>query len=523
MYSPLFRHKPSPVSARQSWTLLPLLLALGLSGCATQDYVRQEVGQYNDRVQGMESWFKAIELGLDTQAKRIREAEMRADRLERDAAESGKLLRETRGELTVGAQRMQALAADQAATGRRLDSLDRQVATDLAAVNQRLQSTTADAARAHRRLDTQEARLEAADTRVSSALASLGATGQRLVALENQLAAMPGAPAPAVAPAAPASAATEQPTPAVAQVVTPSVAVAADAQTAALQGLIIDLQRKIEQQHATLDALTARLGGVESGLTEQGRGGADRQAAMQTTNATLADLRADLTRLRGESEEQARVRADLTRLRGESEEQARAIARIDQKMGGLGQDLASARQRVEQGEKALADSGLRLTMVQELVTKQGERLAQSESAYGQVSVTAREALDRAMQAGRLAEGKIVYEATLTDEVTHFALNEARLNAESRKQLDEFSAQLKAENRGAFIEIQGHTDNLGAAEANQRLAQRRAMAVRDYLHQEAGIPLNLLAVAAYGSSRPVADNASREGRAKNRRVVLVVLR
>ncbi|KAF0102358.1 MAG: OmpA/MotB domain-containing protein [bacterium] len=510
MHSSLFRHKPSPVSARQSWTLLPLLLALGLGGCATQDYVRQEVGQYNDRVQGMESWFKAIELGLDTQAKRIREAELRADRLERDAAESGKLLRETRGELTAGAQRMQALAADQAATGRRLDSLDRQVATDLAAVNQRLQGTTADAARAHRRLDTQEARLEAADTRVSSVLASLDATGQRLGGLENQLAAMPGVPAPAsapaVIPAAHASAATERPTPAVVQVVTPSAPAAADAQTTALQGLILDIQRKLEQQHATLDALTARLGGVESGLTEQGRGGADRQAAMQTTNATLVDLR-----------------ADLTRLRGESEEQARAIARIDQKMGGLGQDLASARQRVEQGEKALADSGLRLTLVQELVTKQGERLAQSESAYGQVSVTAREALDRAMQAGRLAEGKIVYEATLTDEVTHFALNEARLNAESRKQLDEFAAQLKAENRGAFIEIQGHTDNLGTAEVNQRLAQRRAMAVRDYLHQEAGIPLNLLAVAAYGASRPVADNASREGRAKNRRVVLVVLR
>ncbi len=502
MHSPLFRRKPSPVSARQSWTLLPLLLALGLGGCATKDYVRQEVGQYKDRVQGMESWFKAIELGLDTQAKRIREAELRADRLERDAAESGRLLRETRGELTAGAQRMQALAADQAATGRRLDGLDRQVATDLAAVNQRLQGATADAARAHRRLDTQEARLEAADSRVSSALASLGATGQRLGALENQLAAMPGAPAPASAPAAPASAATEQPTPAV----TPSAPAAADAQTTALQGLILDLQRKLEQQHASLDALAARLGGVESGLSEQGRGGADRQAAMQTTNATLADLR-----------------ADLARLRGESEEQARAIARIDQKMGGLGQDLASARQRVEQGEKALADSGLRLTLVQELVTKQGERLAQSESAYGQVSVTAREALERAMQAGRLAEGKIVYEATLTDEVTHFALNEARLNAESRKQLDAFAAQLKAENRGVFIEIQGHTDNLGAAEANQRLAQRRAMAVRDYLHREAGIPLNLLAVAAYGASRPAADNATREGRAKNRRVVLVVLR
>ncbi len=245
MHSPLFRHKPSPVSARQSWTLLPLLLALGLGGCATQDYVRQEVGRYKDRVQGMESWFKAIELGLDTQAKRIREAELRADRLERDAAESGKLLRETRGELTAGAQRMHALAADQAATGRRLDSLERQVATDLAAVNQRLQGATADTARAHLRLDTQEARLEAADTRVAGVLASLGATGQRLGALENQLAAMPRAPAPAsaqaVSPAAPASAATEQPTPAVAQVVTPSAPAAADAQTTALQGLIQDL------------------------------------------------------------------------------------------------------------------------------------------------------------------------------------------------------------------------------------------------------------------------------------------
>lgn len=500
MHFPHSHHKPNPARARQSWPLLPLLLALGLSGCATQDYVRQEVGQYNDRVQGMESWFKAIELGLDTQAKRIRDAEMRADRLERDATERATLLRETRADLTAETQRVQTLAAEQAATGRRVDSLDRQVTADLAGVQQRLQGAASEATRAHRRLDAQDARLETADTRLSGLLGSMTATGQRLGALENQAAATPQAPSPSVADVTP------PPAPVAAQAEAAGVSPAADAGTVVPRGLIEALQRQIERQQASLAALTERLGGVESGLAEQGRGGADRQAAVQTANATLAELR-----------------ADLSRLRGESEEQARAIARIDRRMSDFDQDLAGARQRVEAGEKALADSGLRLTLVQELVTRQGERLAQNESAYGQVSVTAREALERAMQAGRLAEGKIVYEATLTDEVTHFALNEARLSAEARTQLDEFAAQLKAENRGAFIEIQGHTDNLGAAEVNQRLAQRRALAVRDYLHQEAGIPLNLLAVAAYGASRPVADNATREGRAKNRRVVLVVLR
>lgn len=507
-------HPTSSVFPRHARRLLPLVLALGLGGCASQDFVRQEVKRYDDRVQGMESWFKAIELGLDTQARRIREAELRADRLQQEAAEHAAVLRETRSELAAQTQRTQTLAGEQAANARRLDDLGRQTTAVLAGLEPRLQTAALEATRAHQRLDAQEARLQAGEQRTAAALASLASADQRLASLEKQAAA--GAQS-AVATPEPAARADVQvsPVPAQPPVAAPAIsataaAPAADVHAAALQGQLQELQGRLERQHLHLAQLGERLRGVEAGLAEQSRGGADRQAVlqagMQETQATLHDLR-----------------ADLARLRGESEAMARSLARIDQRVNGLDQDLASARQRVEAGEKVLADSGLRLTLVQELVNRQGERLTQSETAYGQVSLTAREALERAMQAGRLAEGKIVYEATLTDEVTHFALNDARLNAEARKQLDEFAARLKAENRGAFIEIQGHTDNLGAVEANQRLAQRRAMAVRDHLHQEAGIPLNLLAVVAYGPSRPVADNATREGRAKNRRVVLVVLR
>jgi outer membrane protein OmpA-like peptidoglycan-associated protein len=162
-------------------------------------------------------------------------------------------------------------------------------------------------------------------------------------------------------------------------------------------------------------------------------------------------------------------------------------------------------------------------MVQELLNNQGERLARNEIEAGKVSATAREALERARQAGKLAEGKLVFETTLTNEVANFDFQEAQLNEAARNQLNEFAKRLKAENRGAFIEIQGYTDSSGPAEINLRLSRERAMAVRDYLHQEAGIPLHLLAVAAYGETRPIADNSSREGRGKNRRVVLVVLR
>jgi outer membrane protein OmpA-like peptidoglycan-associated protein len=68
-------------------------------------------------------------------------------------------------------------------------------------------------------------------------------------------------------------------------------------------------------------------------------------------------------------------------------------------------------------------------------------------------------------------------------------------------------------------IEGHTDNLGAPAANQALSEKRAQAVRDWLIAK-GIAANRLAAKGYGASKPVADNNTDEGRAKNRRVELV---
>ena len=70
-------------------------------------------------------------------------------------------------------------------------------------------------------------------------------------------------------------------------------------------------------------------------------------------------------------------------------------------------------------------------------------------------------------------------------------------------------------------IEGHTDNVGKEESNLRLSTKRAESVRTYLTEKFGIAANRLSARGYGSSRPVADNATPEGRQRNRRIEAVI--
>jgi outer membrane protein OmpA-like peptidoglycan-associated protein len=71
-----------------------------------------------------------------------------------------------------------------------------------------------------------------------------------------------------------------------------------------------------------------------------------------------------------------------------------------------------------------------------------------------------------------------------------------------------------------LEIQGHTDNVGASDANRRLSEARAAAVKQYLVTSHGVPADRLTASGFGDAKPVADNTTEQGRAQNRRVELV---
>ena len=149
------------------------------------------------------------------------------------------------------------------------------------------------------------------------------------------------------------------------------------------------------------------------------------------------------------------------------------------------------------------------------------RISNNEQETAAASKTAKEALDRAVAAGRLAEGKLLYETVLSDDKVKFGFDKAELSAEAKAALDAFAAQLKTENKNVYVEVQGHTDNVGGELYNEKLGKQRAEAVEEYLAKQ-GIQLFRIESISYGESEPVADNKTREGRAQNRRVVLVVL-
>ncbi|HUF77532.1 MAG TPA: OmpA family protein [Thermoanaerobaculia bacterium] len=157
------------------------------------------------------------------------------------------------------------------------------------------------------------------------------------------------------------------------------------------------------------------------------------------------------------------------------------------------------------------------------IRRTGERVNANERQIGEVSRTAQEALQRAQEAGKLAEGKLLYETVLTDEKVRFGFDRADLSDEARAALDQFAQDLKGQyNRDVYVEVQGHTDATGSDQYNLELGLERAEAVRRYLNQQHGIPLHRISVISYGEAAPVSENSSREGRAQNRRVVLVVL-
>ncbi|MDX5449132.1 MAG: OmpA family protein [Bacteroidota bacterium] len=119
-----------------------------------------------------------------------------------------------------------------------------------------------------------------------------------------------------------------------------------------------------------------------------------------------------------------------------------------------------------------------------------------------------------MEASPIATGK---EYRLND--INFETNSFDLNENAKLVIEEFRLFL-LENPNVKVDIQGHTDNVGADEDNRILSQNRARVVYEYLLQS-GIPSSRMTYHGFGETRPIDDNSIEEGRAKNRRTVFVI--
>lgn len=149
----------------------------------------------------------------------------------------------------------------------------------------------------------------------------------------------------------------------------------------------------------------------------------------------------------------------------------------------------------------------------------GNRLSGAEVRLGQIDSKAEKALS-SLGSLRL-ERRFVLDLR---EGANFAFNATALTDQAKREIDGFFSDLKGdleETDSAVYLVAGHTDSVGSEDYNYELGRKRAESVARYLitHKKMD-PLRVIP-ASYGKSAPLADNASREGRSKNRRVEILV--
>jgi outer membrane protein OmpA-like peptidoglycan-associated protein len=184
-----------------------------------------------------------------------------------------------------------------------------------------------------------------------------------------------------------------------------------------------------------------------------------------------------------------------------------------------GQQLASMRNRLDEAEKKRATAAYELSSQRDELSRSRDDLEEERRSRVEAERKAEEALTRLDQLGKVQQEERGLVLTLSGSVL-FAFDQWSLLPSAHATLDDVAAALKV--REETLLVEGHADATGPDSYNHDLSFKRAQAVRDYLVGH-GVAPERIRAAGMGEARPVASNATPEGRANNRRVEIVLER
>jgi peptidoglycan-associated lipoprotein len=202
-----------------------------------------------------------------------------------------------------------------------------------------------------------------------------------------------------------------------------------------------------------------------------------------------------------------------------------SVGQVNDKVDSLGRSIEETQERTRQNEAKINDvdkaAQAAASAASQAAKNADDKAVTANSAASAASNAASAANAKAEEVDK-ASKKLVYEVVLNDAEGNFKFGKTNLPDEAKAKLDQMIEQIKADPKGAYFEIEGHTDNVGPKDVNQKLGMERAEAVKLYLYEQHQIPLHKMNVISYGEEKPVAPNKTRDGRAQNRRVVIKVL-
>ena len=194
------------------------------------------------------------------------------------------------------------------------------------------------------------------------------------------------------------------------------------------------------------------------------------------------------------------------------------VGQVNDKVTTLSGSLEETQERVHQAEGKITEVDTRAQAAATDAKNVGTQAQQAANAAGERANAVNARADSIEAANR----KLLFEVVLSEDQGKFSFGKTELPAEAKSAIDQMVDGIKSQKSSVWIEIEGHTDNVGDAKYNEVLGMNRAEAVKRYLYEQHRIPLHKMNVISYGAEKPAAPNNTRDGRAQNRRVVIKVL-
>jgi peptidoglycan-associated lipoprotein len=198
-----------------------------------------------------------------------------------------------------------------------------------------------------------------------------------------------------------------------------------------------------------------------------------------------------------------------------------SVGEVNDKVDSMGRSLEETQERTRRNEGRIIEVDQKAAAAQQSATQANDAASAARSAANDAGSKATEAGNK-FDVMDKANKRLVYEVVLSEDQGNFKFGKAELPDAARARLDEMVSQLKQDPKAVFLEIEGHTDNVGGKFVNDKIGLERAESVKRYLYEQYQIPLHKMNVISYGEDKPVAPNNTKAGRAQNRRVVIKVL-
>ena len=195
-----------------------------------------------------------------------------------------------------------------------------------------------------------------------------------------------------------------------------------------------------------------------------------------------------------------------------------SVGEVNEKVDSQGRSIEETQERTRKNEGRITEVDAKAAAADSKAVAANEAAAAARSAATAVGTEANTKFDAIDKASK----RLVYEVVLSEDQGNFKFGKTLLPDEAKQKLDEMVAHLKQDPKAIYLEIEGHTDNVGDKRINEKIGMERAEAVKRYLYEQHQIPLHKMNVISYGEDKPVAPNKTKDGRAQNRRVVIRVL-